>query len=80
MTSLRLIRELKLLMGAIHRRDWVGKCMAQMVDSNRAEAQAEMKTIIAQAHSNQTLWTTDWAGIQLQRCAHPSSHLANLAL
>ncbi|CAE6417339.1 unnamed protein product [Rhizoctonia solani] len=33
---------------------------------NKAEADAEMKALIAEAYTNQTLWTTDWAGVQLK--------------
>jgi hypothetical protein len=33
---------------------------------NKAEADAEMKTLISEAYTNQTLWTTDWAGVQLK--------------
>jgi len=41
-----------------------------MTDFNREEVQSELRAIIADAHLNQRLWTTDWAGMQLQRCAH----------
>lgn len=33
---------------------------------NKAEADAEMKALISEAYTNQTLWTTDWAGVQLK--------------
>lgn len=49
------------------RREWVAKCLGQMNDSNRAEAQAELRQVIADAFTAKTLWTTDWAGVQLQR-------------
>lgn len=39
-----------------------------MTDSNRAEAQAELRQVISDAFSAQTLWTTDWQAVQLQRC------------
>ena len=52
----------------IIRRDWVTKCMGQMTDFNRDDVQSELRTIIADAHIHQRLWTTDWAGMQLQRC------------
>ena len=39
-----------------------------MTDSNRAEAQAELKQVIADSFAAKTLWTTDWAGVQLKRC------------
>ena len=42
--------------------------MGQMTGFNREEVQTELREIIADAHSNRTLWTTDWAGMQLQRC------------
>ncbi|KAK0446665.1 SAC3/GANP/Nin1/mts3/eIF-3 p25 family-domain-containing protein [Armillaria borealis] len=47
-------------------KDWVAKCLGQMTDSNRVEAQEELRKVIADAFAAQTLWTTDWAGIQLQ--------------
>lgn len=51
-------------------RDWVAKCLGQMTDTNRTEAQAELRQVIADAFTAHTLWTTDWAGVQLQRfCA-----------
>jgi hypothetical protein len=37
-----------------------------MTDANRDDASAEMKQVIAQAFETKTLWTTDWAGVQLQ--------------
>ena len=37
-----------------------------MTDANRAEAQAELRQVIADAFTAKTLWTTDWAGVQLQ--------------
>lgn len=49
--------------------------MGQMTDFNREEVQSELRAIIADAHLNQRLWTTDWAGMQLQRCAHFSLRL-----
>jgi SAC3 family protein LENG8/THP3 len=49
-------------------RDWVAKCLGQMTDINRTEAQAELRQVIADAFAAHTLWTTDWAGVQLQRC------------
>lgn len=39
-----------------------------MTDANRTEAQAELKNVMADAFVNQTLWTTDWSAVQLQRC------------
>lgn len=53
------------------RRDWVAKCLGQMNDANRAEAQAELRQVIADAFTAKTLWTTDWAGVQLQRYRFP---------
>ncbi|KAI5121498.1 hypothetical protein M0805_006535 [Coniferiporia weirii] len=47
-------------------KDWVAKCLGQMTDSNRDEAQAELKQVISEAFSKKTLWTTDWNGVQLQ--------------
>ncbi|CCM00363.1 uncharacterized protein FIBRA_02393 [Fibroporia radiculosa] len=47
-------------------KEWVAKCLGQMTDTNRTEAQAELRQVIADAFVNKTLWTTDWAGVQLQ--------------
>ncbi|KAF8223520.1 hypothetical protein L208DRAFT_1316407 [Tricholoma matsutake] len=47
-------------------KDWVAKCLGQMTDINRNEAQAELRQVIADAFAAHTLWTTDWAGVQLQ--------------
>ncbi|KAI0350684.1 hypothetical protein OH77DRAFT_1412614 [Trametes cingulata] len=47
-------------------KEWVAKCLGQMTDSNRAEAQAELKQVIAESYANKTLWTTDWDGVQLK--------------
>ncbi|KAG9312943.1 SAC3/GANP/Nin1/mts3/eIF-3 p25 family-domain-containing protein [Chiua virens] len=47
-------------------KEWVAKCLGQMNDSNRTEAQAELRQVIADAFTAKTLWTTDWAGVQLQ--------------
>ena len=41
--------------------------MGQMTDSNRTEAQAELRQVIANSFAAHTLWTTDWAGMQLKR-------------
>ncbi|KAK0188887.1 SAC3/GANP/Nin1/mts3/eIF-3 p25 family-domain-containing protein [Armillaria mellea] len=57
-------------------KDWVAKCLGQMTDSNRVEAQEELRKVIADAFAAQTLWTTDWAGIQLQRSS--KSYLSSL--
>jgi hypothetical protein len=42
-----------------------------MTDGNREEAQAELRQVISDAYSSKTLWTTDWAGVQLKRCSCP---------
>ncbi|KAI0788796.1 SAC3/GANP/Nin1/mts3/eIF-3 p25 family-domain-containing protein [Abortiporus biennis] len=47
-------------------KEWVAKCLGQMTDANRTEAQAELRQVIADSFVNKTLWTTDWAGVQLQ--------------
>jgi len=47
-------------------KDWVAVQLKQMNSLNKAEADAEMKTLISEAYTNQTLWTTDWAGVQLK--------------
>ncbi|EMD38887.1 hypothetical protein CERSUDRAFT_112615 [Gelatoporia subvermispora B] len=47
-------------------KDWVARCLGQMTDANREEAQAELRQVISDAYVSKTLWTTDWAGVQLQ--------------
>ncbi|KAG0709216.1 SAC3/GANP/Nin1/mts3/eIF-3 p25 family-domain-containing protein [Suillus ampliporus] len=47
-------------------KEWVARCLGQMTDANRAEAQAELRDSIANAFAEKTLWTTDWAGVQLK--------------
>lgn len=47
-------------------KEWVARCLGQMTDANRAEAQAELRESIANAFAEKTLWTTDWAGVQLK--------------
>ncbi|KII85821.1 hypothetical protein PLICRDRAFT_44236 [Plicaturopsis crispa FD-325 SS-3] len=47
-------------------KEWVAKCLGQMTDSNKTEAQAELRQVIADAFQAKTLWTTDWTGVQLQ--------------
>ncbi|KZT63646.1 hypothetical protein DAEQUDRAFT_733584 [Daedalea quercina L-15889] len=47
-------------------KEWVARCLGQMTDANREEAQAELRKVIADAFVNKTLWTTDWGGVQLQ--------------
>ncbi|OCH90997.1 hypothetical protein OBBRIDRAFT_818983 [Obba rivulosa] len=47
-------------------KEWVAKCLGQMTDANREEAQAELRQVIAESFVKKTLWTTDWAGVQLQ--------------
>lgn len=47
-------------------KEWVASCLGQMTDSNREEAQTELRQVISDAYSSKTLWTTDWAGVQLQ--------------
>ncbi|KAH8071801.1 SAC3/GANP/Nin1/mts3/eIF-3 p25 family-domain-containing protein [Cristinia sonorae] len=47
-------------------KEWVARCLGQMSDANRTEAQAELRQVIADSFVNKTLWTTDWAGVQLQ--------------
>ncbi|KAF5355258.1 hypothetical protein D9758_006025 [Tetrapyrgos nigripes] len=47
-------------------KDWVAKCLGQMTDSNRKEAQDELRQVIADAFAAHTLWTTDWDGVQLK--------------
>lgn len=47
-------------------KEWVAKCLGQMTDANREEAQAELRQVIANAFSAHALWTTDWAGMQLE--------------
>lgn len=52
----------------VYCREWVAKCLGQMTEANRVEAQAELRQVISDAFSAQTLWTTDWQAVQLQRC------------
>ncbi|KAG6817526.1 hypothetical protein H0H87_007494 [Tephrocybe sp. NHM501043] len=47
-------------------KDWVAKCLGQMTESNRTEAQAELRQVIADAFAAHALWTTDWNGVQLK--------------
>lgn len=37
-----------------------------MTETNKQEAQTELRQVIANAFERQALWTTDWAGVQLQ--------------
>jgi len=37
-----------------------------MTDTNRTDAQTELRQVISDAFAAHTLWTTDWAGVQLQ--------------
>ncbi|KAI0644191.1 SAC3/GANP/Nin1/mts3/eIF-3 p25 family-domain-containing protein [Trametes meyenii] len=50
-------------------KEWVARCLGQMTDSNREEAQAELKQVISESYTNKTLWTTDWDGLQLKSLA-----------
>ncbi|KAF8629064.1 hypothetical protein AX15_003562 [Amanita polypyramis BW_CC] len=60
-------------------KEWVARCLGQMTDANRAEAQAELKKVISEAFAAQSLWTMDWAGIQLQSLLpKPTPTLNNL--
>ncbi|TFK51667.1 hypothetical protein OE88DRAFT_1698738 [Heliocybe sulcata] len=47
-------------------KDWVARCLGQMTDANRAEAQTELRKVISDAFNSKSLWTTDWGGVQLQ--------------
>ncbi|KAG9124622.1 hypothetical protein FRC07_010918 [Ceratobasidium sp. 392] len=47
-------------------KDWVATQLRQMNSLNKADADAEMKALISEAYTNQTLWTTDWTGVQLK--------------
>ncbi|CAE7225370.1 unnamed protein product [Rhizoctonia solani] len=47
-------------------KDWVATQLKQMNSLNKTEADAEMKALISEAYTTQTLWTTDWAGVQLK--------------
>ncbi|KAI0705133.1 SAC3/GANP/Nin1/mts3/eIF-3 p25 family-domain-containing protein [Cytidiella melzeri] len=47
-------------------KDWVARCLGQMTDANREDAQAELRKVIADSFLHKTLWTTDWDGVQLQ--------------
>lgn len=58
--------EVSFILNGLDHRDWVAVQLKQMNSLNKAEADAEMKTLISEAYTNQTLWTTDWAGVQLK--------------
>ncbi|KAF4610538.1 hypothetical protein D9613_006720 [Agrocybe pediades] len=47
-------------------KEWVAKCLGSITDANRPEVQAELKQVISEAFASNTLWTTDWAGVQLK--------------
>ncbi|KAF9522675.1 SAC3/GANP/Nin1/mts3/eIF-3 p25 family-domain-containing protein [Crepidotus variabilis] len=47
-------------------KEWVAKCLGQITDANRVDVQSELKQVIGEAFSAHTLWTTDWAGVQLK--------------
>ncbi|KAF9564255.1 hypothetical protein CPC08DRAFT_660731 [Agrocybe pediades] len=47
-------------------KEWVAKCLGSITDANRSEVQAELKQVISEAFASNTLWTTDWAGVQLK--------------
>ncbi|KAF8310071.1 hypothetical protein DL93DRAFT_2230490 [Clavulina sp. PMI_390] len=53
-------------------REWVSKCLKAMNSTNREAAQAELKTVIADAYAKNTLWTTDWSTKQLESLKQPS--------
>ncbi|KAF5362333.1 hypothetical protein D9756_002587 [Leucocoprinus leucothites] len=60
-------------------KEWVAKCLGQMTDANRTEAQTELRQVIADAFAAQTLWTTDWGGVQLKSLApKPPLNFSNL--
>lgn len=50
-----------------------------MTEINRTEAQAELRQVIADAFAAHTLWTTDWAGVQLQRCSRVETLISTSA-
>ncbi|KAF7294508.1 PCI domain-containing protein [Mycena kentingensis (nom. inval.)] len=47
-------------------KDWVAKCLGQMTEANKQEAQAELRQVIADSFAAHTLWTTDWPAVQLK--------------
>ncbi|KAF9447521.1 hypothetical protein P691DRAFT_820958 [Macrolepiota fuliginosa MF-IS2] len=60
-------------------KEWVAKCLGQMTDANRQEAQTELRQVIADAFAAHSLWTTDWAGVQLKSLApKPPLNFSNL--
>ena len=61
-----------------YHRAWVAKCLGQMTDANKKEAQEELRQVIAESFANKSLWTTDWDGVQLQRFSTDS--LAQVAV
>ncbi|KIY52836.1 hypothetical protein FISHEDRAFT_63536 [Fistulina hepatica ATCC 64428] len=46
-------------------KEWVAKCLGQMGETNKQEAQAELRKVISDAYNSNTLWTTDWAAMEL---------------
>lgn len=65
--SMLLVSLSNMNVDGVRRRDWVAKCLGRMTDSNREEAQAELRKVIQDAFQAKTLWTVDWAGMELQR-------------
>ncbi|EKM81933.1 hypothetical protein AGABI1DRAFT_112122 [Agaricus bisporus var. burnettii JB137-S8] len=60
-------------------KEWVARCLGQMTDANRTEAQAELRQVIADAFAAHTLWTTDWEAVHLKSLApKPALNFSNL--
>ncbi|KZS94357.1 hypothetical protein SISNIDRAFT_473882 [Sistotremastrum niveocremeum HHB9708] len=46
-------------------KDWVAKCLGRTTPANKDAVQAELRNVIQEAFASKTLWTVDWAGIEL---------------
>ena len=50
----------------------------KMPKTSERYQQAELKQVVTDACTTKALWTTDWAGVQLQRCRfHPSDRASS---
>ncbi|KAA1082165.1 hypothetical protein PGTUg99_024768 [Puccinia graminis f. sp. tritici] len=47
-------------------KEFVNQTFARCSDSNRADVEAELKSLIFEAYKNGKLWTINWADVQLQ--------------
>ncbi|KIY70771.1 hypothetical protein CYLTODRAFT_370451 [Cylindrobasidium torrendii FP15055 ss-10] len=56
-------------------KDWVSRCLSQMTETNRSEAQAELRKVIADAFNRQALWDINWDKVVLHSLTAPKSIL-----